>query len=293
SYNPLFNVYPEALIIQPDGKILAHGVAANNPGNTYRGYLFRYFPDGTPDTSLDGDGELVFSDVSYGGLNNTDQRSLVVMPNGKMLVMHGGITRYNANGSLDTSFGNNGSAVTGINLYSFFYPSDGKILCPGTTNSRAALLRFNANGSVDGGFGNSGGGYADLPPTSRYSHLLQQPDGKIVTCGNKDNDFLLGRHFSQTINSDTREPAFDPKVSVSPNPSQGVLTVEFELNEAQAVALVLYDLSGRQLRSLMAPTQLPEGVFSRIFHLTDMPSGTYLLQIRGQEGEKSCVISLH
>ncbi len=74
------------------------------------------------------------------------------------------LARYNADGSLDTSFGSGGivttlfSAFAGAN--SVAIQSDGKIVVAGGASnggaSKFALARYNQNGSLDASFGKGG-----------------------------------------------------------------------------------------------------------------------------------------
>ena len=73
--------------------------------------------------------------------------------------------RYNANGSLDTSFGNGGKVTTAIGsaaaaVSALAVQPDGKIVGAGSgfVNSKEefTLARYNANGSTDTSFGSGG-----------------------------------------------------------------------------------------------------------------------------------------
>src|SRR5437764_451212 len=98
-----------------------------------------------------------------------------VQPNGKLLV--GGraqvgsgydflLARFNANGSLDTTFGSHGVVTTDFGsdqdaASAMVVQADGKIVLAGQTLSVGtsydfALARFNANGSLDTTFGSAG-----------------------------------------------------------------------------------------------------------------------------------------
>jgi uncharacterized delta-60 repeat protein len=84
------------LIVLPDGKILVLGYFA----------LFRFNPDGTPDTSFDGDGVVP----------NVKGNDIALAPDGDVLVAGNGpranlVTRFNANGSIDTTFGSRGNVA--------------------------------------------------------------------------------------------------------------------------------------------------------------------------------------
>lgn len=121
-------------------------------------------------------------DLSFGtaGLVSTDLfggddhvGSMAIQDDGKILVAgttgpHGGtdmfVTRYEADGTLDTSFGVNGVVVANLSsndvAYSLAIQDDGKIVVAGSTSTpaqfsaRSAFLRFNTDGSLDDGSAN-------------------------------------------------------------------------------------------------------------------------------------------
>ncbi len=121
------------------------------------------------------------------------------------------LTRYNKDGSLDSTFGSSGKTVASIGPleagYTVKLQSDGKILVAGTTRTTDsndfALIRFNTDGSLDGTFGQGGivttdvGSGTDDSATS----VVVLGDGKIVVAGMTSNsppsyDFVLVKYNS-------------------------------------------------------------------------------------------------
>ena len=110
------------------------------------------------------------------------------------------LARFNADGSLDTSFDADGKVTTdmvggtaGRGAGVAIQP-DGKIVVAGCTGSRRrqpqpldfALARYNADGSLDTSFG-TGGKVADATSAARRAYAVAiQPDGKIVVAGAGD-----------------------------------------------------------------------------------------------------------
>ena len=120
------------------------------------------------------------------------------------------LVRYNANGTLDTTFGTGGIVTTPIGSdWDYAYalgiqPSDGKIVAAGSSNSGSnydfALVRYNTDGSLDTGFGT--GGIVTTPIGSSDDYALAlgiQSDGRIVAAGYSYNgsnyDFALVRYL--------------------------------------------------------------------------------------------------
>ena len=121
-----------------------------------------------------GQGGAVITDT-LGKSNDTAHGMAITQPDGKILVAgmesqpaFGNdyyVARYNADGSLDTSFGNNGYVKTDISGYiagidAVAVGPDGKIVLAGQVYLNGMLAvgveRFLSDGSVDASFGNGG-----------------------------------------------------------------------------------------------------------------------------------------
>ncbi len=179
-----------SVVIQSDGKILVAGQTEGASGRSVFA-VARYNGDGSLDTTLSGTGKLTTA-VGFGSYGI----SIALQTDGKFVVAghsaaEGGpmgfaIVRYNANGSLDTTFNGTGKAVTNIATQdicrSLAIQTDGKILVVGDVFDSSnyvgiALVRFNADGSLDTSF--NGDGHVMILGASGSSMVLQH-DGKIV-----------------------------------------------------------------------------------------------------------------
>ncbi len=287
-----------AILLQPDGKIIVAG-QANGEVNVYEGdfVLARYNPNGSLDTTFDGDGKLTTRfgaassahalalqadgkiivagesrlildtsdadfalaryhtdgalDANFGAggkvisdFNNRHNaaRSLAVLPDGRILVggeargtggLDFALARYNANGSLDATFGTGGSVMTDVSgrddaigeTRSLVVQSDGKIVLAGSVQTSAnntdfGLVRYNANGSPDASFGMGGKVTTDFgSPGDFAAALALQPDGKLLVAGRamltplmgtnlKYFDFALARYHTGLVVEQNRA-AFD------------------------------------------------------------------------------------
>jgi uncharacterized delta-60 repeat protein len=226
------------LVIQADGKILVAG--NSNFGGTITSTLIRLNTSGTLDKSFANNGTL--------RIDNDIQRftidSISLQSNEKIIVAgtifrnsshpfpfvirsyyNGEVTllRYNQDGSIDTSFGNDGYSILYTRRYSESLSSvvvqaDDKILVCGTIYSLIKgrylpaaewdwdflIVRFNKHGSLDNSFGGSGSISTDFG-----NHLFDsardmviQPDGKIIVAGNNStngspSDFVFARYLNQ------------------------------------------------------------------------------------------------
>ena len=90
--------YRSAMTVQADGKIIIAG--ESNDSTAFN--VLRLNVDGSFDTSFSDDGKLTL-EVPQGEKNYA--HSVVVQPDGKILIAGDVITRLNADGSLDTTFG--------------------------------------------------------------------------------------------------------------------------------------------------------------------------------------------
>ena len=98
------------------------------------------------------------------------------------------ITRYNSNGSVDTSFGTNGSTFVEVELFSaskIALQPGGKLIVGGQSGEAFAVVRYNSNGSLDTSFGTNGMGVFSGASDNYQSlgDIAIQADGKIVVVG--------------------------------------------------------------------------------------------------------------
>jgi uncharacterized delta-60 repeat protein len=206
-----------AILVQPDGKILLGGSCGDNGFANANFCIARLNSDGTLDTSF-GSGGYVIQDIPTSDEDNG--YSLALQPDGKILL--GGscrisgayqfcIARFNSDGSLDTtSFGSpNGYVIQDVGTnddygYSLALQPDGKILmmgnCINSSNyAEFCIARFNSNGQLDTSFA-SPNGYMMLSITGDdYSNAIAvQPDGRILIGGqcyqsSDESDFCVAR----------------------------------------------------------------------------------------------------
>jgi uncharacterized delta-60 repeat protein len=240
-----------AVVVQPDGKIVVAGSAADAKGNSSLAVL-RYNVDGTPDATF-GSGGLVLTKVGNYRENSQTAEGLALQADGKIvvcgsvLVAHSGLNydfewvlaRYDANGTLDTTFGG-GRRPTGIvevNLGTSrdeaydvqVQPWDGKIVVAGTTVRSAtgndvAIGRFNANGTLDSTFGTGGIFTSTISGAQLADHatdLALQPDHKIVAVGDAGDPATGYPHFLVLRLNDngSLDPSFNGTGIVSAAPA--------------------------------------------------------------------------
>jgi uncharacterized delta-60 repeat protein len=187
--------YPTAMAVQPDGKIVMVGGSypwSRLGTSDSRGWMVRYLPNGTPDTSFGTGGVM--------NLAMTDQTicaGVAVQPDGKMLfsvfarMANGSVPtksmlwRLNADGTSDPAWGG-GDGIVDVPaapvLNSVKYLNvmpDGRVVA--ISDSRA-IFRFNPDGSLDTSL--DGDGVRDLTGiTGVNTDLAVSASGKITITG--------------------------------------------------------------------------------------------------------------
>ena len=230
-----------AVVIQPDGKIIAAGVT-NATGNSNFAAV-RYHPDGSVDTSFDGDGKVdtdFFGTFDYANAAALQADGKIVVAGYCRLSVWNdfGLIRYNADGSLDTSFDTDGKLVTNISdleqtdgIAGVAIQANGKIVATGTASMAAgssiAVARYNENGSFDTSFDGDGKVTTTLSGQigAAANALVIQGDGKILVAGVGNGDFALVRYNTDGMLDNT----FDGDGKVTTN--------FFSYDSANAVAI--------------------------------------------------------
>lgn len=214
-----------AIAIQASGKIVALGQSRDShcPCPS-RFALARYNPDGSLDPSF-GEGGTVLTDIDAS--TSDAAAALALQPGGKIVAAgtsrqtsgdhesNFALVRYNADGSLDQTFGTGGITLTDLRsddrAAGVAIQPTGKIIAAG--NSRGdgvdadfALVRYNPNGSLDQAFGDGGKVLTDIGNSSYdwAAAVAIQSSAKIVVAGGSQSedgpfveDFALVRYVAR------------------------------------------------------------------------------------------------
>ena len=232
--------YINSLAIQPDGKIVAVGSAAPDSSFIPAFAIVRYNNNGSIDNTFGNNGKIIshmghlityLGNVYYGVYSYEYANAVIIQPDGKIIVggdsythtgcydYYGGVycnpafamVRYNSNGTVDNSFGNNGKVVDSVSLLycsAAILQSDGKILVTGyggwATNG-FITNRYNSDGNLDNSFGVNGKAITVIGQNNQSyaSSIYYQPDGKILVAGNTNfntiHDFVVVRYNANGI----------------------------------------------------------------------------------------------
>ena len=178
------NTSANAGALQGDGKILVAG-SISTVQNSQQPGLLRYNTDGTLDSGFGAGGKVLI-----GGNNAGPAFAVAVQTDGKILAaapanLHLTVFRFNSNGSVDNTFGNNGATAIQPDEV-FLAPAsggialqpDGRILVATAHNEGGPLqivARLLANGQLDSTFGSNG-----VAPTFGGDSVAVLPNGNIL-----------------------------------------------------------------------------------------------------------------
>jgi uncharacterized delta-60 repeat protein len=238
---PLTGTIATAIALQSDGRILlvtGSGAPTELFGSPslpgpQASVIARYNTNGILDKTFGTSGRAACPASAAGIAIQSDGRIVVAggITSKLSTVLNGGITtannqtgfgvvRYNTNGTVDTTFGTAGAAITGLGSYpagsafSVAIQSNGDIVAAGQAgsgiqnfdSSSFALARFTTTGKLDTTFGTKGivTTVVGQKNISFVSAIVLQSDGKIVAAGNSGlsqggflDNFAIARYLAQ------------------------------------------------------------------------------------------------
>jgi uncharacterized delta-60 repeat protein len=271
-----------SIAFQPDGKIVLGGWTTTSLIKDFA--LIRYNSNGTIDTTFGANGKVV---TAIPGALSENITKLLIQSDGKILA--GGTTyddggffcmsRYNQNGSLDTSFGSNGIVISseyGGYSVGMAQQIDGKIILVGGAEI-FSYIRYLNNGEVDttfpvnGFYANNGlYGYA-------YSVLIQ-PNNKIVIVGSliieNSDSFCTGIVRLNPGTLSNNEFVSDT-IIIYPNPTSHTVFIDNSVN--QYVFASLYNSLGQGVKKVSLGNSISENI-----DISDMSSGVYLVKFENK-----------
>ncbi|MGE5609813.1 MAG: ELWxxDGT repeat protein [Bacillota bacterium] len=193
-----------------DGRILLAGTAnPDSPASQIA--LAQFLPDGSPDPGFGTKGQSL---IDLPTVTGESISALDIQDTGK-LVLVGSVTgtlndypysylvvRVDPDGSLDKTFGKNGSVVSGWSdsFAAVAVLSNGNIIAGGTGIGRYLYtVRFTRDGVVDSTFSSTVVSDGFVAPdfylgNERAADMVIQPDGKIVMLGAVNGQSLLARY---------------------------------------------------------------------------------------------------
>jgi len=224
-----------AIALQNDWKIVVAGYTALPTASQRVDFaLARYNSDGSFDTTFGNGGKVV---TDFDPTHRDQANALAIQNDGKIIAA--GFTsftgsddntdyafamaRYNADGTLDASFGNAGKVITnisnpsGFNVYfresinAIAIQNDGRIVATGTAflnftqSMDFTTIRYNADGSIDNSFGTNGRVFTNFTnttpsePNDAAGEIFIQSNGNIIVAGRVHHlafDYGIARYHS-------------------------------------------------------------------------------------------------
>ncbi|MFM2213299.1 MAG: hypothetical protein RL427_562 [Bacteroidota bacterium] len=227
------------IVTSADGKIYI--VFDYRLNSVFNVGLYRLNNDGSIDTTFGVDG-IATTRFDYFATNEAEwPTDAFIQADNKIVVATsmnyngnwvGGVVKFNATGTVDTTFGNNGKVTTqeGTVYYPYTIKStqNNKFLVDARVSSTRLLTQFNSDGSYDTSFGTAGS------VTVPYSDgdMVLQPDGKIL-CSNNGS-----------INRYTTAGVLDTTFG-----NNGVLTTTVYTNFGHKIQKLLWTQSGKLLEA--------------------------------------------
>src|SRR3990172_2957508 len=239
--------YADALGIQSDGRIV---VAGRSFGNDFA--VVRFNDDGTLDTTFGTNGIVTTEIVNASASAMRIQSDGKIVAAGRTSVGGGydfALVRYNANGSLDTSFGTNGIVTTPIGGYTEYVSalgiqSDGKIVAAGNSHSGVnvdfAVVRYLAGAAT---------------PTPTPTPVITPSPTATPTPKSSPT------------------PAFTPTPSPTPSSEKGSISGDVIDMKGYPIESAKIRLKGKQTRVSKRTTSDEDGAFE----FTDLSADTYTI----------------
>jgi uncharacterized delta-60 repeat protein len=183
-----------AVGIQPGSQKI---ILAGGGGSQSDMLVVRLNADGTPDTAFGGLG-CACNTIHVAG-RSSEARTMAIDPGGQIDLAGTNfsgnfmVAQFNADGSVNSSFGTTGTGWTGLSdggtdiAGGIAVQRDGKIVVGGSGGPDEDLVavRLNANGVQDTSFGTDPNGFASasFPTANDESQMALEPNGQVVVAG--------------------------------------------------------------------------------------------------------------
>lgn len=272
-------------VVCPDGKILACGNA--NFAGDIRFVTIKLRQNGQLDSTFGINGAAI---TDFSG-SASFARDIALQPDGKIVVVGndlwtgGLIARYNADGSLDNSFGNAGKVEASISAgdispRQLVITADGSLFLAGHIYVGSVgqledwyFVKYKPNGEIDSSYSATGFIIQLSAAKERIYSMLLQQDGKILTAGYVDdgqaNLYAMVRFtpFPVSVgdisfNTDLLQLYPNPvkQIFVLKSREDGVFTLRNSLGQK-----ILSQKIGKGVNSLQFPQSAAAGTYNAVF----------------------------
>lgn len=300
---PLEYLTPIAMTETPDGRVVI-GFNEYSNGNIDSIAVSCFLPNGAIDTSFGNGGITALPDLVC--------TALEMQPDGKILLAGHKknpdnstgtsfiLSRFNADGTLDSGFGNNGIVLyewaqgNGNKCRAMKLQSDGKILLAGKgwnaikSKYDFVVMRYMSNGQADASFGDNGIVFTSISiEMEEIFSLNLQSDGRIIAAGRSlgtNNVLSPWMWVIARYNTDGQTNLLPPNntsatFELYPNPASGQIRIRLPEHDGP-VQLFIYDAIGRIMMQPVAAT----GTVKTI-DISALATGTYFLKANWDNGQ--------
>jgi uncharacterized delta-60 repeat protein len=246
-FDDFFDEEATAVAVAPDGKIVVVGhVQLGSPGYDFG--IARLNPNGSLDTTFDGDGKLKIpvsnsNDFPYDVAVQTDGKIIIAgkgfnQPNSDL-----SFVRLNVDGSPDATFNGTGKLIVPLgsndSIAEIAVQPDGKIVAAGTDGADFAVVRLTSMGMLDASF--NGTGIATTPIGTQRDEAFSvalQADGKILVAGAANSGSFDEAAIVRYNANGTPDASFD---------GDGKVTIDFQPTFSEQFRSVLVQTDGKIL----------------------------------------------
>jgi uncharacterized delta-60 repeat protein len=258
------NDHVYSMTVLNDGGILLGGtINSSNLGSTFG--IAKFTPSGQLDLGFGNNG---FTRTQIGDAGYDVGTSLAVQPDGKIVLVgytfitnyayDFAVARYNSNGLIDATFGNQGKVTTNVG-----YPTD-----------QAYKVLLQPDGKIVA-IGKSFSDVADVFAVARYNGAARTGSGGS------------GGSATAELNADI----YNARLFPNPLEAKGLLNLEYTLPQDQRITVGIYDVLGRLVQTVFTQEYRKAGAQKEQIRLNgQLQKGICFLRISGDSGVQSMSI---
>ncbi len=186
------------MILLQDGSIIVGGRSQTNGSRNTDGYLMKVTADGLVDSTFGIDAKITIDLSEYDAVQALGAQREKYIATGQigsgMETRQGYMLRFYADGTVDSTFGDNGYVIFDYGYFSYtgvvrdiFIAEDNSIYLTGSrTGSFLLLMHFLADGAVDTAFGQNG---IMIYPNNITGQKILAPDSTTLLITGQENQF--------------------------------------------------------------------------------------------------------
>lgn len=288
------SVSPSKILVQPNGEIIVAGkfTYTLSTVTVNIGFLAKFTANGSINTSFGNNGisttntMLGINDLAL-DINNKFVAVGNIGTNAQGTTGDVSVARFNNDGSIDTTFAQNGSRSVSVDSYAEYANAvlvqpDGKILLGGSffnfvggTVTDCLIIRFTSDGDLDPSFGTNGVFKTGVcSGTDAISAMAFDSDFKLIVGGQgnygSNFDFIVGRLTLDEALSVVKSESTIPEFTIYPNPAKNLLNIK---SNNTILSFQLFDLNGKLL--------LTQDIQNKIYSIdtSNLIPGSYILKL--------------